>query len=600
MDVKNFFGKRILGIFVSVVMLVGVFASPAAVTADAALTDEQNASVYEITINDVTRKYPMAKQLLDGINTGRSSRGLASLRMDSSLLEQAMVRAAELPMYFSKYSLMEDDYSLRSLEYDDYASCHYSEGVFIVRGTVSEAVAAFFDDPMYKNTVLSSYVKEIGIGAVSVGTNGVTFVCLRTTDEMTQKGTYGAVNSSVYSAEKEVEQVTRTLGKNMDLQDPPVTLTTQVGKRTVVNFDVHEVQGLGYQVTIKPGYLNTSVLNIKKLCIDEVEPNVFTPAKTGSNMTLRMIIDAEDEGVKISKSISVTVEEGEEQPETELVNECSINSSYVTTGTRTRMFGAASGGSGEYTYAYYYKKTTAKYWKTLGTEYGTDTLAVVTLSIGDFDIRISVKDSKGNVADKTFKVNVSDGKSAAFENNSTISTTGTKSEVRVFFYGAASDSTCRYAYYYKRTTARAWTVLGTEFGTQKTVAFTPKSEGEFNVKIDAINDKNESVSRVYALSVDDNYNDTGIVSAASISAATLTVGNRLIITGSATGGTAPYTYGYFYKQAGARNWSQIGDYTESTKAGIKLRNAVDYIVKVVTKDSAGGMVSENFDVTVTE
>ena len=372
MDVKNFFGKRILGIFVSVVMLVGVFASPAAVTADAALTDEQNASVYEITINDVTRKYPMAKQLLDGINTGRSSRGLASLRMDSSLLEQAMVRAAELPMYFSKYSLMEDDYSLRSLEYDDYASCHYSEGVFIVRGTVSEAVAAFFDDPMYKNTVLSSYVKEIGIGAVSVGTNGVTFVCLRTTDEMTDKGTYRAVDSSVYSSETTIDQTTNTLGKNMD-----AFYYKREGARNWVA--MCDEFGSATDASFRPKY----------------EEKYFVKSV------------AKDERDKTAEKIfEITVRQPE--PGEEIISNSTVTE-LIEFGDRVYMTGSAEGGTGSYTYTYEYRRSGNTKWRTIGT--ADTTLATASfkpIAAGTLCVRITVKDSTGNSAVKEFTVNVSE------------------------------------------------------------------------------------------------------------------------------------------------------------------------------------------------
>ena len=388
--------KRSLSILLSVMMIVGVFVSTAAISADAALSGEQMSSEYQITINDVTRKYPLAKQLLDGINAERTTRGLVTLRMDSALMEQTMVRAAELPLYFSKYSLMEDDYSLKAIMYEDYSSQHYFEGVFVMRGSVSEAVSAFFSDSNYSAVVTNSYAKEIGIGAVEVGSNNVTFICLRTTDEMTDKGTYRAVDSSVYSSETTIDQTTNTLGKNMDLQDPPATMTTKVGKRTVVNFDVNEVQGLGYKATVKPGMLSALPLYTQKLGIDEVEPNVFTPTQTVSNVTLRIVIDAQNDGTQISKTTKVTVKEASDELEVSL----SSSADTIAYGGSAVLTATVENGTGPYTYTFFDENENELY---CGSE---NTCTFTGTEVGEHEITVLVEDAEEAqaVANKTITV----------------------------------------------------------------------------------------------------------------------------------------------------------------------------------------------------
>ena len=73
------------------------------------------------------------------------------------------------------------------------------------------------------------------------------------------------------------------------------------------------------------------------------------------------------------------------------------------------------------------------------------------------------------------------------------------------------------------------------------------------------------------------------------------------MTGSAKGGTSPYTYAFYYKKASAINWITIGTpFTSTSTASVKLKNLGDFIFKVVIKDSEGGMTSKNLDVEITE
>ena len=286
-----------------------------------------------------------------------------------------------------------------------------------------------------------------------------------------------------------------------------------------------------------------------------------------------------------------------------LVNKSSINSEKISLGSRITFNGDAKGGSGSYTYTYSYKRTSAKLWKTIGTEDTGATVVFFTpVALGDFDIKITAKDSKGNTAEKTFTVSVVDGKSTAFKNNSTINVTGAKPGTKIKLTGVAEGTgTYKYAFYYKRTTAKQWYIIGTEFSDTNMAQFTPKTEGEFNVKVDIIDENGEIVSRQFSVSISNDYAiETSMKNRSSIDTEIAPVDSRITITGAATRGTAPYKYAYYYKKAAAKNWKAIGEeFTDAKTASVKLRNEGDYIIKVCVKDSTGAMVSKNFDVTIT-
>ena len=180
--------------------------------------------------------------------------------------------------------------------------------------------------------------------------------------------------------------------------------------------------------------------------------------------------------------------------------------------------------------------------------------------------------------------------------------TGAKPGTKIKLTGVAEGTgTYKYAFYYKRTTAKQWYIIGTEFSDTNMAQFTPKTEGEFNVKVDIIDENGEIVSRQFAVSISNDYAiETSMKNRSSIDTEIAPVDSRITITGAATRGTAPYKYAYYYKKAAAKNWKAIGEeFTDAKTASIKLRNEGDYIIKVCVKDSTGAMVSKNFDVTIT-
>ena len=90
-----------------------------------------------------------------------------------------------------------------------------------------------------------------------------------------------------------------------------------------------------------------------------------------------------------------------------------------------------------------------------------------------------------------------------------------------------------------------------------------------------------------------------LVNNSTVSAETITLGEKVTLTAKAVGGTAPYTYALMYKKASASTWSKIGEKygTEST-GSFKPGAAVPYDVMINVKDSTGKIVSKSFKITV--
>ncbi len=84
----------------------------------------------------------------------------------------------------------------------------------------------------------------------------------------------------------------------------------------------------------------------------------------------------------------------------------------------------------------------------------------------------------------------------------------------------------------------------------------------------------------------------------TISAETITLGESVTLKGTATGGTAPYTYAMLYKQTSQTKWTTKQDFKTNANVAVKPANATTYDVCIKVKDSTGTIEKKFFTVTV--
>ncbi len=131
----------------------------------------------------------------------------------------------------------------------------------------------------------------------------------------------------------------------------------------------------------------------------------FKPASAG---TYNVKINAKDDnGAVDSKDFTITV-----KADSALKNISSVSAGTATLETGITIAGKAEGGTPPYKYAYYYKKKTETSWTVLdkkeNSSYSTNTTAKFKPSDqGDYNLRVNIKDSKDNLAQKDFTVKIS-------------------------------------------------------------------------------------------------------------------------------------------------------------------------------------------------
>ena len=124
-----------------------------------------------------------------------------------------------------------------------------------------------------------------------------------------------------------------------------------------------------------------------------------TPKHTG-DYDIR--IKAKDESGKIvNKTVTATITKA-----VELSNTSKISSGSITLGSSVTVTASATGGTSPYTYAAWYKPSSSSTWTT-AQNYGTNTkITFKPKKATTYDVSVKVKDSKGTIVKKAFKLTV--------------------------------------------------------------------------------------------------------------------------------------------------------------------------------------------------
>ena len=278
-----------------------------------------------------------------------------------------------------------------------------------------------------------------------------------------------------------------------------------------------------------------------------------------------------------------------------LVNNSTLSATSTSVGVPVTLTGSASGGTSPYKYAFYYKKSGSSSWTTIGTAFSTATSASFKpTEAATYDLKVTVKDSASMTSDKTFTIT----SNSPLTNNSTVSTTKATVGTAVTLTGKATGGTSpyKYAFYYKKSADSSWTTIGTAFSTATTASFKPDAVGTYNVKITVKDNASKTVDKTYTVQT-----ASALVNNSVLSSTKRPAGEKITITGKASGGKSPYKYAFYYKRQENSSWKAIGtEYGTDTTAAFAPETAGVFDIKVNVKDSWGKVTAKKLTYTAVE
>ena len=113
-----------------------------------------------------------------------------------------------------------------------------------------------------------------------------------------------------------------------------------------------------------------------------------------------------DVSVKVKDSNGTVVKKRFKISVTKPENTSTVESENISLGESIRINCSATGGSGEYTYAVYYKRASADKWTTKQNYSANTSVSIKPAAKTTYNISVKVKDSLGNISKKYFDVTV--------------------------------------------------------------------------------------------------------------------------------------------------------------------------------------------------
>ena len=308
----------------------------------------------------------------------------------------------------------------------------------------------------------------------------------------------------------------------------------------------------------------------------------FKPESTGTYIIRTYVSD--DSGNIEAKDLTLDVYDVFE-------NTSSVSSTDIILGKTITATASATGGAAPYQYAFYYKKVSDSKFVTKSGFSDTDTVTIRPAAATDYIVLIKVKDSTGEIVSKEFTVTVN----PKLENTSSVVSTNIIIGDSIIANASATGGRApyKYAFYFKKASEKNYRTKS-GFSDTNTVSIKPSTATDYNIVIKVKDAAGTVLRKEFTVTVNPKLKNTS-----ELSASTISFGDTVTVTASATGGITPYQYAFYYKEESAAKWTTAKGYSSSDKVTILPLNNTNYNIVVKVKDAAGTVARKEFLLTVT-
>ena len=246
----------------------------------------------------------------------------------------------------------------------------------------------------------------------------------------------------------------------------------------------------------------------------------------------------------------------------------------------------AGGGAGGYKYAVTYKKAADKKYITLQ-DYKSGTGYVFEPEqAGAYDFYIAVRDAKGNVRKKYFRITVND----PINNISVIDRTTLNVGESINITGKVSGGCGNIQY----ALLNGNSVLK-NYSSNNKLSYKFTKSGNYKIVVKAKDSRGAVSAKTFNVTV--KYVPPQNMS--EISTTTVRYGDEVRFYLKSQGGNAPYYYKITYRKKGQSEWTVFQDYTTAAPKTFKPSRIGDYEIVIKLKDDFGNTSRKTFNLTVT-
>ena len=297
----------------------------------------------------------------------------------------------------------------------------------------------------------------------------------------------------------------------------------------------------------------------------------FKPAEAKSYNVRVTAVDGA--GRKASQTASV-------QAEAKMTCQLSLSKDSYALGEKVVMSVTQEGGSSP-TYAFMVKLPSSTSWTTLQDFSSVSYYNYVPQNPGEYSVMVKYKSLSGQSGEvyKTFNVT-----GTALKNTSSVSASSLYLGKSVTLKGAATggSGSYQYSYDYKISTDASWTALKA-YSTTNSVAFSPKADGSYTVRIRVKDSTGKVLSKTFAVSCTQAFTNNSTLSASKINL------GQTVTVNAASNSKNICTYAVWYHTKGTSSWSTVQDYSSNAKINITPVKSGNFEVCVRVKDSTGAI-----------
>ncbi len=308
----------------------------------------------------------------------------------------------------------------------------------------------------------------------------------------------------------------------------------------------------------------------------------FTPAKAATYKVVSKVKDAK--GTVERKEFTLTVNKP-------LTNKSTLSASSVKLGSAVTVKGAASGGSGFYNFAVFYKRNSQSQWTTVQNYKSNSSVTIKPAAATSYKVCVKVRDSKGTVEKKYLNLSVT---KAVLANTSKLSASSIAFGKTVTVKASATGGTApyKYAVYYKKTTDKKW-VTKQNFSSNTSVAIKPTMSASYTVCV-KVKDAKGSVEKKYLTVKADGGT---LVNTSSLSASSVKKGTKVTVRCTSQGGAGPYKYAVYYKKTTDSQWVTAQNFSYNANVSVKPALKASYQVRIKVKDQTGKVMTKTLSLT---
>ena len=278
-----------------------------------------------------------------------------------------------------------------------------------------------------------------------------------------------------------------------------------------------------------------------------------------------------------------------------LENNSTISSTSTNQGVAVTLYANAAGGTGTYSYGFFYKKKTSSAWSTIQDYSSVATAKLTPAAAVDYDVCIKIKDENGTLAKKYFTLNVA---------KSTLKCTGKISSQNITrgqsitLTGSAEGGAggYTYGYFYKKSTSSTWATLK-NYSTDTTAVLTPATTASYDVCIKVKDSGGVIARKNFTVKVGKSIS----ISASCSPSEKTTKKKGVTLSAKSVNEKDSYSYAFYYKKSSSSSWNLARDYGSFVKSdsySIYPASLGKYDFRIRAKDSNGAVTNRIFTVNV--